>query len=187
MLFCKSGLSWHFILFMVFIDLIFIVILGYGCIRGLWNGFLIEFASLVSLLIGIYIAIKFSFILKEIVGSHVSWSPQTLQVIAFILTFILVIVGITVLAKSLTKIANLTPLGLFNKAAGGILGIIKTILILSFILNVFQKMNGNFAFADKKTLAKSLLYYPIIEIAGIVYPSVENWFMEIKESESDKK
>jgi len=172
---------------MVFIDIILIVILGYGCVRGLWNGFLIELASLVSLLLGIYVAIKFSFIIKEIVGSHVSWSPQTLQVIAFLLTFILVIVGITVLAKSLTKVLNFTPLGPLNKVAGGILGILKTILILSFILNVFQKMNGNFVFAEKKTLAKSLLYYPIMEIAGIIYPSVENWFLEIKDSESGKK
>ncbi len=169
---------------MVFIDLVFIVILGYGCIRGLWNGFLIELASLASLLIGIYIALKFSFILKGIVGSHVSWSPQTLQIIAFILTFVLVIVGITVLAKSLTKIANLTPLGPLNKVAGGILGIIKTILILSFMLNVFQKVNSNFAFADKKTLAKSLFYYPVMEIAGIVYPSVEAWFVKVKNANS---
>lgn len=172
---------------MAFIDLIFLVILGYGCVRGLWNGFIIEIASLLSLLIGLYIAIKFSFIAKGMVGEHVSWSPKTLEIVAFVLTFVLVIVGISVLAKSLTKIANLTPFGLFNKAAGGFVGVIKTVLILSFILNVFQRINGHVPFTDKKTLQKSLLFYPIMEVAGIVYPSVENWFHEVKETKPERK
>ena len=42
------------------IDLILGGILLYGLIKGLWKGLFIELASLVSLLLGIYLAIKFS-------------------------------------------------------------------------------------------------------------------------------
>jgi membrane protein required for colicin V production len=168
---------------MNFLDLILAAFLIYGCVRGLWNGFFIEMASFLSFLLGVFIAFKFSFVLQSMLKNHVSWTPQTLQIVAFALTFILVILGITVLAKSLTTLANVASLGLFNKLAGGFFGLLKTILILSISLNVFQKVNKNQTFIEKPALEKSLLYYPILEIAGIIYPSIELLFLEIKNTE----
>ena len=163
------------------LDLILAAFLIYGCIRGLWNGFFIEMASFLSLLLGVFIAFKFSFVLQSLLKNHVALSPQTLQIVAFVLTFVLVV---TVLAKSLTTLANLASLGLFNKLAGGFFGLLKTILILSISLHVFQKVNKNHTFIEKQTLEKSLFYYPILEIAGLLYPSIEVLFLEIKNTEA---
>ena len=58
--------------------------------------------------------------------------------------------------------------------------LLKTILILSISLNFFQKINVNYTFADKTTIDKSLFYNPIQKIAAIIYPSVEEWYKEIK-------
>lgn len=165
---------------MGFLDIILGIFLAYGLIRGLWNGLFVEFASLVSLLLGIYIAIKFSFITAEFLADVFSWNPKTIAIWAFVLTFIGVVIGISLLAKFFTSIANFASLGLLNKIAGGVFGVLKMCLILSFVLALFQKINSNNTFVEKKTLDDSLFYNPILKISEFVYPVFEEWFEELK-------
>lgn len=160
-------------------------LLIYGIVRGAWNGFFVELASFLSLILGIYIAIKFSFLTQSIIENHVSWSPKTVQTVAFLLTFVLVVVGISMLGKVFTTLANFASLGIMNKIGGGFFGLLKTILILSVSLHFFHKFNDRVSFVEKETLQDSLFYYPTLEISGLVYPAIENWFMEFKEE--DKK
>ncbi|MES2545318.1 MAG: CvpA family protein [Bacteroidota bacterium] len=167
---------------MGFLDILLGVLLLYGLIRGIWNGFFVELASFVSLVIGIYVAIKFSHLMKTIIAGHVPWSPKTIQITAFILTFILVVIGISFLAKFLTTVANFASLGLINKLAGGIFGFLKSMLILSISLNFFLKINSSNIFAKKETLENSMLFYPIQKIAAAIYPSIEDLSSQLKEA-----
>lgn len=165
---------------MGFLDIFLGVFLIYGLIRGLCNGFFVELASLVSLLLGIFIAIKFSYLMKAYLENHGSWNPKTVQVVAFALTFILVVVGISLLGKIFTKLADFAALGLFNKLLGGIFGVLKTILMLSVLLNLFEKVNTNYAFAEKETLDHSIFYNPVRAVSKFIYPSIEEWFTAFK-------
>ena len=165
---------------MGFLDIILGGLLLYGFIRGIWNGFFVELASLVSLLVGIYIAIKFSYLLKTIIGNHVSWTPKTIQIVAFALTVILVVLAISVLAKFITIISRLASLGLINKLAGGVFGVLKMALIISISLNLFQKINVNNTFIEKETVRNSMLFNPTLKISADIYPSFENWFIDFK-------
>ena len=45
---------------MSFIDIVFAVLLGFAVYKGLKNGLFVEVASFVALILGIYLAIKFS-------------------------------------------------------------------------------------------------------------------------------
>lgn len=161
---------------------LFDIVLGgflvYGMIKGAWNGFFVELASFLSLILGIYIAIKFSFLTQSLIENHVSWSPKTVQIIAFLLTFVLVVVGISMLGKVFTTLANFASLGIMNKIGGGFFGLLKTILILSVSLHFFHRFNDKVSFVEKKTLQESLFYYPTLEVSGLVYPAIENWLVE---------
>lgn len=171
---------------MNFFDIVLGVFLVYGIVKGIWNGFFVELASFLSLIVGIYVAIKFSFLTQSVIESHVSWSPKTVQIVAFLLTFVLVVVGITALAKVFTTLANFASLGLVNKAGGGFFGLLRTILILSVSLHFFHKFNDKVGFVEKETLQESLIYYPTLEVSGLVYPAIENWFMDLKEENKMK-
>ena len=162
------------------LDLLLGGILAYGLIRGIWNGFFAELASFISLLVGIFIAIKFSHITKAIIAPHVSWNPTTIQVVAFFVTFILVVIAITVIAKLLTSVATFAGLGIFNKLLGGLFGVLKMTLILSISLNLFAKINSAETFAKNENLNKSLFYNPIRKTAAFIYPSLEEWFEDLK-------
>ncbi len=167
-------------------DIIFGGILCYSLYKGIKNGLFVEIASFISLLLGIYLAIKFSSIMKEMIMKHVSWNPNTIQITAFILTFILVVIGVYFLAKILTGIADFAFLGWANKLGGGFFRVLKTILILSVFIALFEKINFNNTFAKQETLDKSIFYNPVKKVAAFVYPSIEKWYESFKK-ESNKK
>lgn len=166
---------------MSFLDIILGSLLAFGLYKGIKNGLFVEVASLISLLLGIYLAVKFSILTADVLSSMVHWNPKTIQITAFILTFILVVIGISLLAKFLTGIADFAQLGWINKLGGGFFRLLKTILIVSIFLNLFEKINFNNTFAKKETLDTSIFYRPIQKTAGFVYPSIEKWYKDLNQ------
>lgn len=165
---------------MSFLDIILGSLLAYGTYKGIRNGLFVELASLVSLLLGIYFAVKFSAFTAKMVSGFLHWNPKTIQIIAFLITFVAVVIGISFLAKILTKIASFAYLGWINKLGGGFFRGLKTVLILSVVLNLFEKINFNNMFAKKETLDQSIFYHPIQKTAGFVYPSIQKGYDEFK-------
>lgn len=156
---------------MIFIDIILGALLIYGLIRGLKNGLIIEFASLISLFLGIYLAVKFSSILGD---------SKTAKVIGFIIVLVLVLIGIQLLAKALSKIVNAMLLGGFNKIGGSILGTIRMALFLGVLLSLFQKVNVNNVLVSKETESKSWFFKPIYKTSEFMLPVLSSWFSNLK-------
>nr|WP_315145166.1 CvpA family protein [uncultured Flavobacterium sp.] len=165
---------------MSILDIFLGVLLALSIFQGIKNGLFVELASLVSLILGIYVAIKFSFLAKIMLSGLVHWNPKTIQIVAFLITFLVVVVAISLIAKFLTSVADFAQLGVINKLGGGFFRLLKTILILSIFLNLFEKINFNNTFARKETLDKSLFYRPIQKTAGFIYPSIEKWYEDLK-------
>jgi membrane protein required for colicin V production len=165
---------------MNYLDIVLAIFLVSGLINGIKNGFFVELASLVSMLLGIYVAIKCSYLMKAYLEHHVSWNPKTIQVAAFALTFILVVIGVSLLARFFTSVANFASLGLYNKLLGGIFGILRTVLMLSIVLNLLQKINFDHTFVDQETMDESQLYHPVQEVSKSIYPAIEDWFTAFK-------
>jgi membrane protein required for colicin V production len=165
---------------MGFLDIVLGSLLIYALYKGIKNGLFLELASLISLILGIYIAIKFSYKVREVLTGHVSWSPKYIETIAFGLTFIGVVLAVHLLAKVFTGIMDFAFLGWINKLAGGFFSVLKTILLLSVLFNLFQKININNMIAKEKTLNNSLFYNPIQETSKYIYPSLEQWYNDFK-------
>jgi membrane protein required for colicin V production len=161
---------------MSFFDIIVGGLLCYSLYKGIRNGLFVEMASFFSLILGIYIAIKFSDVLKSILSGWLHWNPYTIQVFAFILTFIVVVIFIYWLGKFMTSLADFAFLGWINSFGGGFFRVLKTILIISIFLTLFQKMNYHNYLAKKETLDKSIFFNPIQKISSFVFPSIEKWY-----------
>lgn len=172
---------------MSFFDILLAAVLLYGFIQGFRQGLFTAFASLVSLIVGIILAIKFSHLVRSFIENHVSWNPKYIEVTAFGLTFILVVVGIILLAKLFTGIASFAQMGWLNTIAGGVFGILKMTLILSILLNLFQKININNYFLSQETMDKSLFYNPIQKTSQLIFPSVQEWYEDFKTIDADKE
>ena len=161
-------------------DIILALFLCYGLFRGFINGFFIEIASLVSIVIGIYAAIKFSSLTGDFLGKHLSWNPYAIKIMAFALTFLIVLIAISLLAKFLSTIAAMTGLGLFNKISGALLGMLKMVLILGIAISFLEKINDGKALVSAETEEKSILYQPVKKTAAVVYPLFDKLIAKAK-------
>jgi membrane protein required for colicin V production len=171
---------------MSFLDIILAALLVYSLYKGIKNGLFVELASLISLFLGVFIAIKFSYLIKSALEDAVSWQPKYIEVTAFALTFFLAVVGIHLLAKFFTGIADFAYLGWLNKLGGAFFSVLKTILALSIIFNIFQKINVNNLIVKQETLNNSMFYNPIQEVSKFIYPTLEEWYNDFKNKNVDK-
>ena len=164
---------------MVFIDVFLGVFLVYGLYKGFKNGLIIELASLISLFVGLYIAVKFSGVVGNALGSGISES-KTGKVIAFVVTFFLIVVGIHFLAKLLSKIVSIVFLGWLNTLGGIVFSVLKTVLILGVVLSLFQKVNYEDALLSKETQEASVFFNPVLKTSEFLLPVVTDWFDKLK-------
>lgn len=171
---------------MGFLDIVFTALLGYALYSGLKNGLFVEIASFGSLIVGIFVAIKFSHLVRFALEDTIKVNPKYIEIIAFAITFLLVVVGIYLLAKFFTSITNFASLGWLNKLGGAVFSILKTILMLSVLISLFQKININHMLVKEETLNNSVFYNPIQEVSKFMYPSLEKWYEEFKENAKEK-
>jgi membrane protein required for colicin V production len=167
------------------IDIVIAVILLFGFVKGLMKGLFVEIASLVALIAGIYGAIHFSFYAKDILIQHVEWEPKYISLTAFAITFVIIVVAISLAGKLLTKIASLAALGLINKILGGVFGCLKLALIMSVLLGWFERINVMIPFIGEKEIENSMLYTPTKNLASAIFPVLLDKLDDFKEKEND--
>ena len=148
------------------------VVLIFGLVRGLMKGFFVEVTSFIALAVGLYGAIHFSYITANYLKGSVSWSEKYIQIIAFAITFFLIVILISFTGKFLTKIAKTSALGMVNTFFGAVLGFLKMGLILSVVLLIFSRINSVMPFVSEKQLEASILYKPVKSIAPMLFPSI---------------
>ena len=159
---------------MGFLDIILAMLLAYGLYKGLKNGFFIEIASLVALIAGLFGAIHFSYIVGNYISERFDWEEQYINLIAFIITFVIIVLLIHMLGKFLSKVTDFTLLGILNKIAGGIFGALKTAVIVGALLIYFDKVNTSTQIIKPETIGSSILYNPLKDIGAFVFGKVLN-------------
>ena len=154
------------------IDIVLGALLLFGLIRGAMKGLFVEIASLLALVLGVYGAIHFSGFAAEILESKLNWSEKTINIVAFAITFVIIVMAISLAGKALTKLADFAALGILNKLLGGIFGVLKISLILSVLLIVFNKLNKTLSFMGQDDLEESVLYEPVKSLAPMIFPNI---------------
>ena len=128
---------------MIYIDLIIIVVILYAFIKGFYNGLINEIASFLGLFIGAIISYTFSDNLSEILNSYFEIDPKVLNILSFILLFIITSLCFTIAGKSLTKLIKFISLGTINRLLGGLFSSLKFIIVLvsiSMVINYLSEL-----------------------------------------------
>ncbi|WP_339707672.1 CvpA family protein [uncultured Kriegella sp.] len=157
---------------MGFLDIILGLLLLYGLWRGLKNGLFVEIASIIALIAGIYGAIHFSYYAGDYLAQNMDWEERYINIAAFVITFIGIVMVVHIAGKFLTKIADFAMLGLLNKVAGGIFGALKVAVILGALLIFFDRVNTSTQLVQNEKVQESILYEPIKEIGAFVFAKV---------------
>ncbi|MFD0863300.1 CvpA family protein [Sungkyunkwania multivorans] len=166
---------------MNFIDIVLGGLILFGFVRGIMKGLFVEVASLVALIAGIYGAIHFSYFVGDYLAERVSWDEKYINLCAFAITFVIIIIIISLAGKLLTKIADFAALGILNKILGGVFGGLKIAVIAGALLVFFHRANDSMGFIEEETLEESALYSPVMSIGEFVF----QWVLENKEEIHD--
>lgn len=157
---------------MALIDIILGALILFGVIRGLMKGLFVEIASLAALVAGVYGAIHFSNFAAGFLMEKVSWDEKYINIVAFAITFVVIVLAIALAGKALTKLADFAALGIINKVLGAVFGGLKIGLILSVVLIVFDGLNKTIPFASDEDLEDSVLYKPVKSLAPTIFPNI---------------
>lgn len=154
------------------IDIVLGALILFGLVRGFMKGLFVEVASLVALIAGVYGAIHFSNFAADFLQTKTEWNEKTISITAFAITFIVIVLAIALAGKALTKLADFAALGIINKLLGGLFGALKIAIVLSVVLNIFDKMNNTITFIDKENMEDSALYTPVKSLVPMIFPSI---------------
>ncbi len=163
-------------------DIIITGLLLFGFVRGLFKGLFLEVASFIALVAGIYGAIHFSYFIKNLLVTKVSWEEKYITLAAFAITFLVIVIVVTLIGKLFTKIADFASLGILNKLLGGVFGALKIGFGLSVILLIFSKLNNKIPFISVEQQESAILYEPIKNLAPNIFPE----FVKVEEDEKEK-
>jgi membrane protein required for colicin V production len=157
---------------MNYIDVIIIVILGLGMVRGFINGLVKEVASLAALLLGIWGAVKFSGFTAEKLYDYFDLTGKYVGIVSFIITFSIIVVIIHFIGLLVDKLIDAVSLSFINRLLGIIFGLFKSVLILSVVLLVLNAINARKTFLPNDKIEESMLYNPISDIAPAIFPII---------------
>ena len=146
---------------MNYLDIIIAIILFLFGFKGYRKGLIIEVVTLLAFAVGIYGAMHFS----EFTGKHlqdfVEINPKYLDTIAFVLTFILLVVIVNMIGRAVTNLIKAMNLSFFNKLGGFVFGAAKGVLLCSILVMVLH--NFQLIGVVKPEVREQSKLYPYIE------------------------
>jgi len=155
------------------IDIIIIIPVIWFAYKGVSKGLINELAQLVALIGGIFIAGNFSWFVGDRLSNLFSIGEKYINIVAFIITFVGVILLVVVVRKSIEKIVKATSLSLLNKLGGLVFGALKSAFLVSCLFYVINKVDDRAVLLKAETRNASALYHPVSALAPIIVPKLK--------------
>lgn len=156
------------------IDIILLICFIPAIISGIRKGFIAQVVAIVSIVLGAWLSYRFSSLVTKWISGWIEASPQVLEIVSYILIFVVVVLALFALGKVLESTIKIIMLGWLNKLLGCIFALVKCALIVGILIIAFDALNGTFKFVDAEVLEKSVLYPPMKTFATSVFPYIKS-------------
>ena len=169
------------------LDIIFLIPLLYAVYRGFKKGLVYMIASLLALALGIIGAMKFRPAMASLLNGWFTISPDHLNVVAFAVTFVLIVLIVHTAAFLADKLIKAVALNFVNRLLGVAFGLIITAFVISMVLWPITEVNGQRQIISPERIEGSLLFNPLSRFAPAVFPYLkkEEWKEFIPKSNKD--
>jgi membrane protein required for colicin V production len=155
------------------IDIIILICFIPALVYGIKRGFIRQAVSILAVLLGAWMSFKFSSLVASWLKPYMDASGTVLQVIAFIIIFIVVIILLELLGKALTGLIKLVLLGWADKLLGVVFAFVKVFLVVGLAVLLFDTLNSKFELVKPETIEGSIFYGPIKNAADVVFPYIK--------------
>ena len=159
-------------------DIIILICFLPAVISGIKNGFIEQVVALVSLVLGAWLAFRFSNVVGEWLHPYMEVSETVLHVISFAVIMVAVVLVLFVLGKILTGLTKLVLLGWLDRLLGLVFALLIAGLFIGIGIILFDTLNVKFGFVDEAVLEESVLYGPIRDIAYMVFPYLKELLLK---------
>ena len=154
------------------IDICLALFILLGAYHGYKAGFLLELFALLAVILGVLCGFKLMGSAMVLLSDKIDVNEKVLPYIAFIVVFLVVVGVVNILGKLISVSVNRSFLGAADKAAGGLLGLLRTTFMFSVVLWIVDALK--FSFLPNWTEGSRL--YPII---ADVAPTLTVWISEL--------
>lgn len=164
------------------LDILILIPVLLFAFNGFRKGFIVSISSIIALISGIYAGIYYADITERYLALYFDLTPNQLNVLAFILTFLIVVIVINLIGKIIQKLFNLIALGFIDRMIGMIFGILKATLVISVLLLIINNYDSQHKIISKELKENSTLYKPVSLFVPNILPMID---LEIWNFDSD--
>lgn len=161
---------------MSILDIILLICFIPALIQGLKKGFISQVISIVSLIAGVWMSFEFSTAVSAWLAQYVEASEKLLKIASFAIILIGVFIILGIVGKSLEGILKFVMLGWLNRLLGVVFAFIKTGLVIGIVIILFNSLNNSLNLVSEETLAQSVLYPPLKDMAYTIFPYLKEIF-----------
>ena len=152
------------------LDIILLILLIPGTIRGITKGLLEQVVSLAGIVLAVYMAYHFSEPVCTWLGQYLTVSETVLHVIGFAVMLLGVLIIVMFFAKLLTKVADMASLGWINRVLGLVFSVVVSAVVLSILIILFDTVNTKFEIVKTPILTDSVLYGHLKDLGYWIFP-----------------
>ena len=156
---------------MQLIDILLAIPLLFFIYKGWKKGLVREVATLVGLLAGIWACVH----LSQQVAVWLNLDSENTILIAFIVTFVAVLVLTYLLGRCVEGLLKAAKLSLLNRLAGALLGAVKALCILAVLLNYVVMFDKQEVVIKPEAKENSLLYKPVYNVGNQLTASLKQF------------
>lgn len=139
---------------MTTLDIIFAVAIVIATIKGYQRGLIVGLFSLLAIILGLALSMKFSSVVADYLKLHFNWQGVWLPLVSFLLVFIGVVFLIRLGANAIEEAVKAIMLGWLNKLAG----IALYVLMFSIVFSVLLYYAVQFKIVSESTTNTSIVY-----------------------------
>ena len=162
------------------IDLIILIIAALGAVQGVFKGFILSATSLLGLILGFYISLRFGWYIEAILQQSTGSDSSLMHLLAFGICYLLVIVVMYFIGKAIQKMLEMASLGCLNRMSGAIFGAFKGLLLVSALIYVIEIADKNSLLIKPEKKGASVLYKPIEQLVPSMVPQVKKGLERLK-------
>ena len=163
---------------MSWLDIIILVPILIGLVRGLMKGLVVEIASIAAILLGFIGSRMWGAMFAAWLIEQFSWPESVCVVIAYALLFVGISVLLHILAKLLTKLFKTVALGWLNRLLGGLFGTLKWMIIVLLLVLCVHRLDDQFHFLQDDLKNQSIVYMQAAPLAEKIWMEVKNQIEE---------
>ena len=156
------------------LDIILLVCFIPALITGISKGFIQQAAGLASVILGTWLAFKFSEKLSVLMAPGLNLDEKWLHVISFAIILIITILLLALVGKILSGVLELATLGWVNRVLGFIFAIFKAALLLGLVISIFENFNARWELVRPELLKGSPVYIALKGFALKVFPYLKS-------------